>query len=136
MPQLDRIIVFSQIFWLFIIFTTFYTVLTHFFLPRFLKALKSRKQIIEINALEVAAITEKSSSKQSSIQKVLVKDLALIKNILVNNLNATLLAKQNSHVSAIDEKIGLIVLNMVKYCDAQLLDFILLRPKSLNLKFN
>nr|YP_010881022.1 ATP synthase F0 subunit 8 [Grateloupia cornea]WIA66140.1 ATP synthase F0 subunit 8 [Grateloupia cornea] len=136
MPQLDRIIVFSQIFWLFIIFTTFYTILTHFFLPKFLKALKSRKQIIEINALEVAKIIEKSSSQQNLIRKILIKNLALTKNILVGNLNATLLVKQNSNISMIDEKIGLIILNMVKYCDAQLLGFISLRPKSLNLKLS
>nr|YP_008963788.1 ATP synthase F0 subunit 8 [Grateloupia angusta]AGO19301.1 ATP synthase F0 subunit 8 [Grateloupia angusta] len=136
MPQLDRIIVFSQIFWLFIIFAIFYTILTHFFLPKFLAALKSRKQIIEVNALEVAKITEKSSLKQNLIQKVLIKDLALIKNILVNNLNVALSAKQNSNISIIDEKIGLIIFNTVKYCDAQLLSFISLRPKSLNLKFS
>nr|WOL37353.1 ATP synthase F0 subunit 8 [Grateloupia asiatica] len=136
MPQLDRIIVFSQIFWLFIIFTTFYTVLTHFFLPKFLKALKSRKQIIEINALEIAKIIEKSSSQQNLIQKVLIRNLGLTKNILVNNLNAALLTKRNSNISMVDEKIGLIIFNMVKYCDAQLLSFISLRPKSLNLKLS
>nr|YP_010937576.1 ATP synthase F0 subunit 8 [Grateloupia asiatica]WKW95606.1 ATP synthase F0 subunit 8 [Grateloupia asiatica] len=136
MPQLDRIIVFSQIFWLFIIFTTFYTVLTHFFLPKFLKALKSRKQIIEINTLEIAEIAEKSSSQQNLIQKVLIKNLGLTKNILVNNLNTTLSTKRNSNISMVDEKIGLIIFNMVKYCDAQLLSFISLRPKSLNLKLS
>nr|YP_010921937.1 ATP synthase F0 subunit 8 [Grateloupia turuturu]WIM51243.1 ATP synthase F0 subunit 8 [Grateloupia turuturu] len=134
MPQLDRIIVFSQIFWLFIIFTAFYTILTHFFLPKFLTALKSRKQIIEVNASEVTKITEKSILKQNLIQKVLVEDLALIKNILVNNLNAILSTKQNLNISIIDEKIALIIFNTVKYCDAQLLNFISLRPKSLNLR--
>nr|YP_010986435.1 ATP synthase F0 subunit 8 [Pachymeniopsis lanceolata]WOL37403.1 ATP synthase F0 subunit 8 [Pachymeniopsis lanceolata] len=134
MPQLDRIIVFSQIFWLFIIFTAFYTILIHFFLPKFLTALKSRKQIIEVNASEVTKITEKSILKQNLIQKVLVEDLALIKNILVNNLNAILSTKQNLNISIIDEKIALIIFNTVKYCDAQLLNFISLRPKSLNLR--
>lgn len=119
---------------MFIIFTAFYTILTHFFLPKFLTALKSRKQIIEVNASEVTKITEKSILKQNLIQKVLVEDLALIKNILVNNLNAILSTKQNLNISIIDEKIALIIFNTVKYCDAQLLNFISLRPKSLNLR--
>nr|YP_010395100.1 ATP synthase F0 subunit 8 [Grateloupia elliptica]UQJ72541.1 ATP synthase F0 subunit 8 [Grateloupia elliptica]UYI31693.1 ATP synthase F0 subunit 8 [Grateloupia elliptica] len=136
MPQLDRIIVFSQIFWLFIIFTVFYTILTHFFLPKFLAVLKSRKQIIEVNALEIAKIKEKSILKRNLIQKILAKDLALIKNILVNNLDVILSAKQSLNTSVIDEKVALIILNTVKYCDMQLLSFILLRPKSLNLKLS
>nr|YP_010164476.1 Atp8 [Polyopes lancifolius]QRM91071.1 Atp8 [Polyopes lancifolius] len=136
MPQLDRIIVFSQIFWLFIIFTTFYTIVTHFFLPKFLKSLKSRKQIIELNSLEIAEIAKESDIKRNVIQKILVKNLASTKNILTNNLNAILMAKKNLNMLKIDEKISIAIFNTVKYCDSQLLNFISLRPKLLNLKFN
>nr|WOL37378.1 ATP synthase F0 subunit 8 [Polyopes affinis] len=136
MPQLDRIIVFSQIFWLFIIFTTFYTIVTHFFLPNFLKSLKSRKQIIESNSLEIAEIAKESDTKRNVIQKILVKNLVSTKNILTNNLSVILMAKKNLNMFKIDEKISIAIFNTIKYCDSQLLNFISLRPKLLNLKFN
>nr|YP_006234140.1 ATP synthase F0 subunit 8 [Neoporphyra haitanensis]AFH57651.1 ATP synthase F0 subunit 8 [Neoporphyra haitanensis] len=53
MPQLDRVIIFGQIFWLFFIFLATYIVYTHFILSNFLKILlvrwwKLKKDITQI----------------------------------------------------------------------------------------
>nr|AHX02559.1 ATP synthase F0 subunit 8 [Sebdenia flabellata] len=134
MPQLDRIIVFSQIFWLFLIFTIFYTTLIHFFLPKFLKSIKSRRKIIAFNSLETAKINESLVIKQTLLQKALAKNLILIRKVLNNSLVSTLHPSKNTNFFFIDEKIGLVIFNFAKYYDTQLLNFISLYPKSLNLK--
>ena len=135
MPQLDRIIVFSQIFWLFVIFSSLYAILTHYFLPRFLKSLRSRKQIINENITESLIITNSLAKKQVLMKQVLIKNLFLVENSIQNkliplNFNDKII---NSHL--IDEKIGFTSLNLSLYCDNQLLNSIFLFPKSLNLKY-
>nr|UAT97992.1 ATP synthase F0 subunit 8 [Ahnfeltia plicata] len=135
MPQLDRIIVFSQIFWLFITFIVLYTILLHFFLPLFLKSLKSRKQIVEANALEAFNIENSFLAKQNILRKVLTKNLVLVKKLLTTDSIFLALTKKNLDVQPVDIKVGNIIRNIILYCDSQLLNFLLLKPKPLNLKF-
>lgn len=136
MPQLDFTIVFSQIFWLFIIFTSFYTVLIHFFLPKFLISIKSRKKIAELNTLKALKIQENLVNKNALIQNELVRSLALIRNTIDNCWSSTMKSKKTSDLVLIDEKLGLMALNTTKYCNPELLKFIYLYPRLLNLKSN
>nr|YP_009500445.1 ATP synthase F0 subunit 8 [Gracilariopsis heteroclada]AXE43607.1 ATP synthase F0 subunit 8 [Gracilariopsis heteroclada] len=134
MPQLDRIIVFSQIFWLFIIFTLFYTILTHFFLPKFIKAIKIRKQIVDANSIEISLMAENISQKQTLVKKVLLKDLESIKILLTQHF--THLVKEKGYLSTaiIDERISFVILNTLTYCNLHLLNSIVVYPKILRSK--
>nr|YP_010199679.1 ATP synthase F0 subunit 8 [Crassiphycus crassissimus]UAD89587.1 ATP synthase F0 subunit 8 [Crassiphycus crassissimus] len=134
MPQLDRIIVFSQIFWLFVIFSIFYAVLTHYFLPKFLKSLKIRKQVIDSNTKEVLAKTEKTLIKQSSLKKILIKDLEITSNLLTRYFGQLIKDKKKIDTLLIDQKIGFVILNTVKFCDLKLLNSIFVYPKSLKFR--
>nr|UAD89912.1 ATP synthase F0 subunit 8 [Gracilariopsis chorda] len=133
MPQLDRIIVFSQIFWLFIIFTAFYTVLTHFFLPKFIKSLKIRRQIIDANSTEISLMTKNTLLKQNLLKKFLLKDLELIKNLLIQYFNNLVKEKSYANTTLVDEKISSVILNTLMYCDLQLLNAIVVYPKVLKI---
>nr|AEX37494.1 ATP synthase F0 subunit 8 [Gracilariopsis lemaneiformis] len=133
MPQLDRIIVFSQIFWLFIIFTAFYTVLTHFFLPKFIKSLKIRRQIIDANSTEILLMAKNTLLKQNLLKKFLLKDLELIKNLLIQYFNNLVKEKSYANTTLVDEKISSVILNTLMYCDLQLLNAIVVYPKVLKI---
>nr|WCH57937.1 ATP synthase F0 subunit 8 [Hypnea nidifica] len=134
MPQLDRVIIFSQIFWLFLIFSTLYIVLTHFFLPLFLKLLKSRKQIIESNSLEVSNLNEKAILKQLLIKQKLLSKLAVIEAFLYESYKFQKYFKNNQQTILIDEKISIASINYLLYCDNLILKNVLLYPKFLNSK--
>nr|YP_004062191.1 ATP synthase F0 subunit 8 [Gracilariopsis andersonii]ADR03207.1 ATP synthase F0 subunit 8 [Gracilariopsis andersonii]APC24910.1 ATP synthase F0 subunit 8 [Gracilariopsis andersonii] len=134
MPQLDRIIVFSQIFWLFIIFTLFYTILTHFFLPKFIKSLKIRKQILDENSIEISSIAENTLQKQNLLKKILLKDLESVKTLLIQHFSNLVKEKSHANTSLIDEKISFVIFNTVTYCDLQLLNAIIVYPKVLRYK--
>nr|YP_009295538.1 ATP synthase F0 subunit 8 [Mastocarpus papillatus]AOL58022.1 ATP synthase F0 subunit 8 [Mastocarpus papillatus] len=134
MPQLDRIIVFSQIFWLFLVFTSLYAILTHFFLPGFLKSLKSRRLIIEINSSEFLTLSLNTTKKQLLLKDLLLKDLMKIESSILREFSS-ISSKPKLNVQQIDKKIELTARNTSLYCDAQLLNAISLYPKSLNLSF-
>nr|YP_009511935.1 ATP synthase F0 subunit 8 [Gracilariopsis mclachlanii]AXI97862.1 ATP synthase F0 subunit 8 [Gracilariopsis mclachlanii] len=134
MPQLDRIIVFSQIFWLFIIFTLFYTILTHFFLPKFIKAIKIRKQIIDANSVEISLMAENISRKQTLLKKVLLKDLESIKILLTQHFTYLVKEKGYLNTTIIDEKLSFVILNTLTYCNLQLLNSVIVYPKILSSK--
>lgn len=135
MPHLDRVTIFSQIFWLFIIFTFSYIILTHFFLPKFLSSLKARKQIIDLNDFEVLTITNKLTEQQMILEQTILKNLVLIENIARYELGVQNVNKEILNTQTIDEKIAIILLNNTLYCNFQLLDSVLLYPKGLNFKF-
>nr|APC24935.1 ATP synthase F0 subunit 8 [Gracilariophila oryzoides] len=134
MPQLDRIIVFSQIFWLFIIFTLFYTILTHFFLPKFIKSFKIRKQIIDTNSIEISSIAENTLHKHNLLNFFLLKDLESVKALLAQHFSNLVKEKNYANTSLIDEKIGFVILNTLIYCDLQLINAIIVYPKVLEYK--
>nr|YP_009511809.1 ATP synthase F0 subunit 8 [Gracilaria caudata]YP_010199579.1 ATP synthase F0 subunit 8 [Gracilaria caudata]AXI97686.1 ATP synthase F0 subunit 8 [Gracilaria caudata]UAD89437.1 ATP synthase F0 subunit 8 [Gracilaria caudata] len=134
MPQLDRIIVFSQIFWLFLIFSIFYAILTHYFLPKFLKSLKIRKQVIDSNTKDVLKKTEKTLSKQGSLKKILIKDLEVTSNLLTHYFSQLIKDKKKIDTLSIDQKIGFVILNTVKFCDLKILNSIFVYPKLLRFR--
>lgn len=134
MPQLDRIIVFSQIFWLFVIFVLTYIVLTHFFLPKFIKALKSRRQIIEANNIELSALTSKITNKQLLLKQLLLKNLVVVNTSLDQEFSTSNILPEHD-VHKIDTKIGVATCNASLYCDVHLFDCIFFYPKFLNSTF-
>lgn len=85
MPQLDRIIVFTQIFWLFLVFTVLYIVLIYFFFPNFLRSLKARNLVIESNNVESNIIKINFLSTQDFINYTSQEQLRSIKVTLLND---------------------------------------------------
>nr|YP_010199829.1 ATP synthase F0 subunit 8 [Gracilaria tikvahiae]UAD89837.1 ATP synthase F0 subunit 8 [Gracilaria tikvahiae] len=134
MPQLDRIIVFSQIFWLVLIFSIFYAILTHYFLPKFLKSLKIRKQVIDLNTKEILQKTEGTLSRQNLVIKILVKNLETTSGLLVSYFGQLVKAKKGVDTLMIDQKVGFVILNIIKFCDFKLLNSIFVYPKSVKFK--
>ena len=136
MPQLDLTIIFSQIFWLFTLFFFSYTILVHFFLPKFLFSIKSRKKIIEINSEKILYYQKELIIKQENLHNLLLDSLSLIKETLTNNWSSLSKMGTNSNLMLVDKKIGLVIFNTVKYCDYELMNSINLYPKKLNLILN
>lgn len=136
MPQLDFTIVFSQIFWLFAVFFTFYTTLVHFFLPKFLMSIKSRKQIVELNVLKALATQKELTNKQNSLQKTLIISLVLIKKTLDKSWFSILKSDKNPDLILVDKKISLTAFYITQYCDIESLRLISLYPRLLSLKSN
>lgn len=134
MPQLDRIIIFPQIFWLVVIFTLTYAILTHFFLPKFVKSLKSRKQIVELNSQELLNLVSQIETRQFLVKQFLVKNLATIESSLSSEFLIQVNLTQPSTYK-IDSKVGIAILNVSLYCDTNLCDRIFFYPKFLNSKF-
>nr|YP_009130755.1 ATP synthase F0 subunit 8 [Agarophyton chilense]AKA27610.1 ATP synthase F0 subunit 8 [Agarophyton chilense]ASP44538.1 ATP synthase F0 subunit 8 [Agarophyton chilense]UAD89537.1 ATP synthase F0 subunit 8 [Agarophyton chilense] len=135
MPQLDRIIVFSQIFWLFLIFSLFYAVLIHYFLPMFLKSLKIRKQVVDINTKKVLEKTKKTLDKQNLLKKTLIQNLEITSNLLTGHFTQLITDKKEIDTLLVDQKISFVILNTTKFCDLKLLNSILVYPKSLKFKY-
>nr|WCH57721.1 ATP synthase F0 subunit 8 [Hypnea musciformis] len=134
MPQLDRIIIFSQIFWLFIIFSALYIILTHFFLPLFLKSIKLRKQIVEANGLEILHLNKKVNAKQILIKQKLLDNLLIIENFTVENYKFQKYFANKQQIILSNEKVSVATINYLLYCDSLILKNIFLYPKFLNSK--
>lgn len=135
MPQLDRIIITSQIFWLFVIFTTLYIILTHFFLPKFLKVIKARKQIVDINNQEVLILNTRLNERQILLKQLVNRNLSLIEKVLKKKIENLNLNNLNPNAQSVDEKIAQTSIINILYCNNSLLNSIIIFPKALNLKF-
>nr|YP_009515562.1 ATP synthase F0 subunit 8 [Kumanoa mahlacensis]AVK39530.1 ATP synthase F0 subunit 8 [Kumanoa mahlacensis]UEQ11846.1 ATP synthase F0 subunit 8 [Kumanoa mahlacensis] len=133
MPQLDRTIVFTQFFWLFIVFVILYGLLSHYFLPTFLKSLKARSLIIEQNQIENESIKQLFLSKQSVLNKTLNEGLSSIKFMFFNNF-VLLNTGKNPLLDLC--KIDTYVFNSIfftsLYCSSITLNNIFLTPKTYN----
>lgn len=136
MPQLDLTIVFSQIFWLFIFFFAIYTILTHFFLPKFLLSIKSRKKIITFNSFKVLETQKTLIKHQNALYNSLSESLVLVRNTLISNWTYISKPDPNSNLILVDEKISLTVFNTVKYCNFEVLNLISFYPRAFNFKLN
>nr|WCH57913.1 ATP synthase F0 subunit 8 [Hypnea nidulans] len=135
MPQLDRVIIFSQIFWLFVVFTVLYITMTHFLLPLFLKSIKLRKQIVEVNNLEVLRLSTKVRIKQDLVKQKLLENLLIIENLLQESYKFQKYFQNDQQTVLIDKKISMAVINYLLYCDSLILKNIMFYPKFLNPKF-
>jgi hypothetical protein len=85
MPQLDRIIVFTQIFWLFLVFTSLYIILIYFFFPTFLRSLKARNLVIEFNNNENNSVKTDFLLTQTIINTTLNEQVQFMKTVLLKN---------------------------------------------------
>ena len=87
MPQLDFVIVTSQIFWSITIFFVLYTTLTHFFLPNFIKVLKTRKKLQLTNSNLLIDLKRKFLKKQNMFDSVVDLNLIKIKILIENEIS-------------------------------------------------
>jgi len=132
MPQLDRIIIFPQIFWFCLVFICFYLILTSIFLPKFLQSFKIRKLLLNKNTKESDHLIKKLTEKRFFLKNRLIKDLQNIKNVWINinflatNINFTSLV--------INEKIAKVIYWNILYYDIHVLRQISIFPKNFNLK--
>nr|YP_010620184.1 ATP synthase F0 subunit 8 [Gredgaria maugeana]WAX04220.1 ATP synthase F0 subunit 8 [Gredgaria maugeana] len=138
MPQLDLVIVFPQIFWLFLFFTFFYFLLTYYFLPIFLKTIRSRKEFIKNNQLmEIHLIKEVSNKQQNMFN---------ITNISLGNLRFILFTKLlhikfkfnhqpfKKNFLVINKKILIALTHSFFFCNSILLNYVKCYPFVLNKK--
>nr|YP_009515540.1 ATP synthase F0 subunit 8 [Kumanoa ambigua]AVK39508.1 ATP synthase F0 subunit 8 [Kumanoa ambigua] len=130
MPQLDRTIIFTQFFWLFLVFLVFYGLLSYYFLPFFLKSIKSRFLIIEQNQLEDEKVKLLYLSKQSVLSKTLNESLLSIKFMFFNGF---MLLDDSKDLLQNLYKIDTYVLSstffIILYCNVNILNIIPLIPK-------
>nr|YP_009988355.1 ATP synthase F0 subunit 8 [Gelidiella flabella]QNM39631.1 ATP synthase F0 subunit 8 [Gelidiella flabella] len=124
MPQLDRIIIFPQIFWLFLIFTLFYTILTHFFLPKFLRSLKARKLIAKANSEKVSLIVKESAENKIKLTNTVMHNLTAVTKILNNSSTLNISNFNLAKIGKVDEAIGIATKNSILFCNSQILDSI------------
>lgn len=82
MPQLDFTIASSQIFWSIITFFVLYIILTHFFLPNFIKVLKARKKILLENNIKLLKLKKSLATKQNILNKNIDLNLIKIKTLI------------------------------------------------------
>lgn len=86
MPQLDLVIAFSQIFWLITIFFVFYAITIYFFMPKFIKVLKTRKQIVFENTKSFFEMEKTFNSKQLLLNKTLENNFFKIRLLLEKDI--------------------------------------------------
>ena len=125
MPQLDFIIAFSQIFWLILIFFSFYTILVHFFLPQFIKTLKSRKQIVLENNEMLLKLHNDFNNKQYFLNSKLKENFTKIKSLLDKEIFSNFGIPINFfNLDLLDKKISGILYNNTLYYDIHVLESI------------
>lgn len=137
MPQLDRIIIFPQIFWFFIIFVFSYIILLHFFLPKFLISFKLRKYILELNSNLINNIIVEINKDQLHTLTNLTINLKKIKDSFYLNtykVNALIFNSTLTNATQSNNYIIKIVYNNILFCNKQILNSIKLYPSAFNLK--
>ena len=134
MPQLDYIIIFPQIFWLILVFIGSYIILSHYFLPNFLKSIKTRKEIVNFNLFNSSEIQKNRKKKQIFLNKLLSNNLILIKNFL--SKESILLVSIGSNVGFnVDIKVATALYNFILYYNMNIVNCIQLKPKLTSLYF-
>jgi Na+-driven multidrug efflux pump len=133
MPQLDFNTTFPQIFWLITIFFFVYTSLVHFFLPSFIKLLKSRKNIILNNEKELSTLQNNFLEKQFFRKKLVQNNFSKLKNVLEKEF-PLFLTSTSMDFTPSDIKIASALYYNTLYYDTTILNSIHLKPNFLNLK--
>lgn len=128
MPQLDFIIIFPQIFWLIITFFSLYIVLVHFFLPIFIKILKSRKQIIIENNILLLNLQEILKTKQKTLTKKLEINFLEIKKMLDIQINPLFKGSLFNDLNLLDKKISKVIYYLLLHHDLSILESIPIKP--------
>nr|YP_009295186.1 ATP synthase F0 subunit 8 [Dasya binghamiae]AOH77198.1 ATP synthase F0 subunit 8 [Dasya binghamiae] len=139
MPQLDRTIIFPQIFWFFLIFIFIYIVILHFFFPKFLNSLKLRKQLLEFNGSLANEFMSKTNQDQLNILINLNKNLKKIKNSIYLNINKINIIFLNSNLTnplQLTNRVKNTLQKGILFCNKHILNSIKLYPSSFNYKKN
>ena len=129
MPQLDFIIAFPQIFWLVIVFFSLYTILAHFFLPRFIKLLKARKQIVLENSLTLETLQKNFTSKQMNLNKIMENNLLKVKEMLEKEISNFFVNVLSVELKEVDKKIAKALYCNLLYYDSTILEAVSVKPK-------
>ncbi len=129
MPQLDFIIAFPQIFWLVVIFFSLYTILVHFFLPTFIKLLKSRKQIVLENSQLLISLQKNFDLKQKNLNKLMEKNFLIIKEMLEKEIFNFFSGSFSINLVEVDKKIAKTLYCNLLYYDSNILEAISIKPK-------
>jgi hypothetical protein len=87
MPQLDTYMYFSQVFWLFVIFTVFYILVLNNILPNIARALKLRRK--QINAGDGSVIGDEHKAVMTTTSGVLETSLKDSTTFLTNVRNSS-----------------------------------------------
>lgn len=134
MPQLDLTIIFSQIFWLFLLFIIFYSILLHFFLPKFLISIQARKRIVYTNSNKCLILQMQLTERQKLLQNKLILKL----NYIRSRIHSLWILDQSffclSNSNDLDKKISQVLFNLANYYSLPVLESIFLFPTYLNLK--
>lgn len=135
MPQLDFSIIFPQVFYLFVTFFLVYTILVYFFLPIFIKSLKSRKRIVLENSKLLISTQNNFVTKQVYLNTILNKNFCLLKLTLETKILNIFFFKGSLDLNYVDIKLIKALYNIVLYYDMSVLDSVSLSPKFSFLSF-
>ena len=128
MPQLDITILFPQLFWLIFFFCLFYIFLTFLFLPKFLVALKLRRNASEENlSLTNSSLHDLNGGIELANQKLHHNLNQLIKNF--DTLKVTYQTNTAFNQVSLDTKVSKLVLNLLVFSDSSTLKSIKLNVK-------
>lgn len=128
MPQLDLVILFSQIFWLFFSFTLLYVIVLYVFLPYFLKSIKSRSLLLEYNSNQMGYFQNNFAKRSESLRKLICNSLQRVKSVMLvlsSDPNTTV---RSTH-SAVDKLISRALQDITLYCHSTVLKNISLGPR-------
>nr|WDA66140.1 ATP synthase F0 subunit 8 [Phymatolithon calcareum] len=129
MPQLDFIIVFPQIFWLLLTFFFTYTTIICFFLPLFVKFLKTRKHIVIENTKLLLLTQKKIDTKQLQLSTTINQNFYLVKLFLETEIINLFSKDLALELNSIDTKVIEVLYYNTIYYDTNILDSIPLNPK-------
>lgn len=133
MPQLDRIIIFTQLFWLFIVFGATYLVLITFFLPMLIKLFRTRKLFIQFTLKEIDRLHLSFSLSQQVTIKILSKSFNILGCFLHSKSNYSRI-KSNYFILS-DSQSFSHVLRIILYCSKSLLNLTSFSIKNYNFIF-
>nr|YP_009944495.1 ATP synthase F0 subunit 8 [Osmundea sinicola]QFR99789.1 ATP synthase F0 subunit 8 [Osmundea sinicola] len=136
MPQLDNLIILSQIFWLILIFSIFYFIVTYYFLPKILKSIKVRKYFLEYNIYLNFRLTKKITEERKKLMDVLFKNFSDIKYLIFNKIFITNLNLKQDFLKQKYTKLTNFILiasmKSISYCNLSLLNSLKFYPLFLN----
>lgn len=110
-------------------------VLTHFFLPLFLKSIKSRKLVVEANLKESQITHETSLRNQIVFTQIVNEGLSTLKHFY----SSKFLLKNTTHdlnLSFVDSMIIDSTLSILLHCDQIALESIQINSRSYKLYYN
>lgn len=131
MPQLDFTISFPQIFWLIVIFFVVYIFILHFFLPNFIKLIKTRKEVVLFNEKKFIQLKNNSVKKQFLINETIQRNFKILKSTFEKEFSVFLLKSSSINLHDINAKTAKILYDNIMYYNIVTLNLIL---KKLNLE--